>query len=266
MLKDLIYQHYQNGRHHKHKTRDMKDAQIFFNPSSFSACKRQIYFKKLAVKTTNPISTASYLKMAFGTVLHEKIQAIVQSLGILVEAEKLKVASMGGLKFRYKTDGIVVLNNVRYIMEIKTTHGQGFRMIKDAPKPSDIIQMALYMLFEKVENGVLLYVGRDNGFLMEYVVKVGDPLYTLAMESISKTMLHLKVLEAYIKDRHMPARDCQIALKYKNGVVSDKFQKDKVAYKSDWQCSYCEWKDLCWARELEEIKNHTFYINGEYID
>lgn len=266
MLKNLIYNYYENGRQHNPPTKNMKNAQVFFNPSSFSACKRQIYFKKIAQKTTNPILTAAQLKMAFGTVLHEKIQAIVQSLGILVEAEKLKVVTMGGLKFRYKTDGIIVINGKRYIMEIKTTYGQGFRMIKDAPKPSDIIQMALYMLFEHVENGILLYVGRDNGFLMEYVIKVGDPLYSSAMETISKTMKHLKLLEKYIKDRHIPARDCQIALKNKNGIVSSKFQKDKIVYKADWQCEYCQWKDLCWTHELEEIKKHTFFINGNFID
>lgn len=266
MLKHLIYEHYENGHQYNSRTKKMKNAQIYFNPSSFSACKRQVYFKKIAMKTSNPILTAAHLKMAFGTVLHEYLQSVVQGMGILVEAEKLKVVTMGGLKFRYKTDGIIVINGKRYIMEIKTTHGQGFRMIKDAPKPSDVIQMALYMLFEHVEDAVLLYVGRDNGFLMEYVVKVGDPLYRLAIDTISKKLQELKILEKDIKNRQMPARDCQIALKYKNGVVSSKFQRDKKAYKADWQCEYCQWKDLCWARELEEIKNHKFFLDGKFSD
>lgn len=266
MLKEILYNHYEKGGSHNGKTRNTRNAEVYFNPSSFSACRRQIFYKKTNMKTTNPILTAAQLKMAFGTVLHEYIQSIVQGMGILVEAEKLKVTTMGGLKFRYKTDGIIIINGRRYIMEIKTTHGQGFRMIRDAPKPTDVIQMALYMLFEHVEDAVLLYVGRDNGFLMEYIIKVGDPIYRTAMDIITKKLQELKVLEHDIKNRRMPARDCQIALKNKNGVVSDKFQKDKKIYKGAWQCDYCQWKNLCWKSELEEIRNHSFFINGGFID
>ena len=266
MLKERIEEHYQNGRQYNPRTKDMKDASIFFNPSSFSACKRQIFYKKTATKITNPITTTSYLKMAFGIVLHEKIQAIVKSLGILVEAEKLKVTSLGKLKFRYKTDGIVIINGMRYIMEIKTTHAQGFRIIRDAPKPEDVIQMSLYMVFERIQNGILLYVGRDSGFLKEYVVKVGDPRYRIALDTISKKIQDLKVLESDIRNRRIPARDCQIALKNNKGIVSEKFQKDKKTHKTNWQCKYCQWHDLCWKNELEEIKTHTFFINGAFID
>ena len=266
MLKERIEEHYQKGQQYNPRTRDVKDASVFFNPSSFSTCKRQIYFKKIATKITNPITTTSYLKMAFGTVLHEKIQAIVKSLGILIEAEKLKVASFGGLKFRYKTDGIIIINGMRYIMEIKTTYAQGLRAVRDAPKPEDVIQMSLYMLFEHVENGILLYVGRDNGFLKEYVINVGNPLYRIALDTISKKIQDLKVLAVNIKTREVPARDCQIVLKNNKGDVSEKFQKDKKTFKTNWQCSYCQWKDMCWKNELNEISNHKFYIDGVFID
>jgi CRISPR/Cas system-associated exonuclease Cas4 (RecB family) len=266
MLKNLIYDHYENRRQYNPRTKDMKDAQVFFNPSSFSTCKRQIYFKKIAMKTTNPITTASQLKMTFGIVLHEKIQEIVKNLGILVEAEKLKVTSLGGLKFRYKTDGIIIINGVRYIMEIKTTYAQGLRVVRDTPKPEDVIQMTLYMLFEHVENGILLYVGRDNGFLVEYVIKVGDPLYRLALDKISKSYQGLRMLESNIKNRKVPSRDCEIALKNNKGLISEKFQKDKKTCKTNRQCAYCQWHDLCWQRELEEIHKHKFFINGEFLD
>jgi hypothetical protein len=151
-------------------------------------------------------------------------------------------------------------------MEIKTTHAQGFRVIRDTPKPEDVIQMSLYMLFEHVENGVLLYVGRDNGFLKEYVIKVGDPLYRIALDTILKKIQDLKVLEANIKNRQVPARDCQIVLKHKDGKVTEQFQKDKKMHKTNWQCSYCQWKDLCWRDEIEEIKKHKFYIDGKFIE
>jgi hypothetical protein len=151
-------------------------------------------------------------------------------------------------------------------MEIKTTYAQGLRAVMDIPKPEDVIQMSLYMLFEHIENGILLYVGRDNGFLKEYVIKVGDPLYRIALDTISKKIQDLKVLKANIKTREVPARDCQIVLKNNKGDISEKFQKDKKTYKTNWQCSYCQWKDMCWRNEMNEISNHKFYIDGVFID
>lgn len=265
MLKERLYAYFRGGEA-THQTKIKTSDRVFFNPSSFSACRRQIYYKKTGKPSSNPISAASYLKMDFGTVLHTRIQAIIKKQGILLEAEKLKVVSLGGLKFRYKTDGIILLGDKKYIMEIKTTHAGGFRAIKEAPKPEDVIQMALYMLFENVENAVLLYVGRDNGHMEEYVVRVGDPLYRKALSTISTKLQDLKVLEEDIKKGHLPGRDCSIVMKNKGGEVTEKFQKDKKAYKSAWQCEYCQWHDLCWKDELEEIKQHLFYINGEFLD
>lgn len=266
MLKEKIYDHYRKSEHHGPVKHGASDSTVFFNPSSFSACRRQIYYKKTNATPSNPISAASYLKMSFGSVLHEKIQAIIYKQGILIEAEKLKIATFGRLRFRYKTDGIIVLDNKKYIMEIKTTHAGGMRAVRDEPKPSDVIQMCLYMLFEKIDSGILLYVGRDNGFLLEYAIHTGDYLYKKALERILKKMKELTVLELNIMEHNIPGRDCQLQMKNICGKISEKFQKDKKAYRSDWQCEYCQWKDLCWKRELEEMHKHSFFIDGEYID
>jgi hypothetical protein len=135
MLENLIYDYYLKGDGDR-KTKEFNpEDTLFFNPSSFSACKRQIYYKKRYVPSSNPLTSTSYLKMDFGNVLHAKIQAIVKSLGILIEAEKLRVVTFNGLNFRYKTDGIIVLKRQRHIMEIKTTHAGGLRAVKYDPKP-----------------------------------------------------------------------------------------------------------------------------------
>lgn len=266
MLNELIYDHYLNSDSNKKAKEFNPEDILYFNPSSFSACRKQIYLKKRNVKPSDPIDTVALLKMRFGTVLHTEIENIVKKLGILIESEKLKTAVFNGLNFRYKTDGKIVLNKQRTIMEIKTTSSGALRVVRDEAKGTDVVQMVLYMIFENIANGVLLYVGRDSALIEEYAVAKGDHLYLAAIAEIERKIQELKRLEVQIKTGVIPERDCQIVMKNTNGFVSEKFQKDKVIHKSDFQCSYCQWKSLCWRSELEEIKNHKFFIENEFID
>jgi CRISPR/Cas system-associated exonuclease Cas4 (RecB family) len=264
MLNEKIYDYFEKTDNNRSVKVFKSEDTVHFNPSSFSACKKQIYLKKRNIAPSNPIDAASYLKMDFGSTLHSRIQDIVKKMGILIEAERLKVKEFCGLHFRYKTDGIIILNRQRHIMEIKTTHAGGLRAVKHDPKPGDVIQICLYMLFERIKSGILLYVGRDNGYLIEYYMTQECDAYKTAIAEIQKKIPELKQLEAQIKSGIMPERDCQIALKNKDGVISEKFQKDKKAYRTDWQCGYCAYKNMCWETELEEIQDHKFFIDGEF--
>jgi hypothetical protein len=40
----------------------------------------------------------------------------------------------------------------------------------------------------------------------------------------------------------------------KDGEIRDKFQRNNVEYKTDWQCNYCDWRRKCWADKLESGK------------
>jgi CRISPR/Cas system-associated exonuclease Cas4 (RecB family) len=266
MLKEILYDYFSESDKERTVTAFDPEATLYFNPSSFSACRRQVYLKKRYATPSNLITAVSYMKMDMGTTIHTRIQEIVKKQGILLEAEKLKTVKFQGLDFRYKIDGKIVLNRKRHIMEIKTTSGGGMRVVKYDPKPADVVQLSLYMLFENIQNGVLLYVGRDNGHIIEYNINHECSAYTSAIAEIYHRILELKQLKSQIQKGVLPNRDFQIALKNKDGVISEKFQKEKVVYKSDYQCSYCAYKDMCWKTKLEEIKNYKFYIGGEFVD
>jgi hypothetical protein len=60
-------------------------------------------------------------------------------------------------------------------------------------------------------------------------------------------MNRLRGIEMMIGLGSMPARDFQVAIM--DGEIKDKFVRGKVQYKSDWQCRYCDFKDLCWIDE-----------------
>jgi hypothetical protein len=122
------------------------------------------------------------------------------------------------------------------------------------------------MLFKNIRDGLILYVGRDNGFIVEYNYTL-DFLKQKYYDNFVVKITEFKNLIDNIKNKTVPERDFRIALKNNKSVMANDFQKDNVKYKSDWHCSYCNYQNLCWHDVYEKLKNenYSFYINGEYI-
>jgi len=267
MLKEKIYDYFLE------KEKEAKaQKEITFAPSYFNACRRQIFYKKTGIEPSNKITESAYFKMALGDSSHVKIQQIISDLKNvkMLEYEKEKTIDFVGLIFNYRVDGIIEINNEKYILEIKTIYGAGFKYIENEPKKEHLLQMYLYMNFEKIRKGILLYVGRDNGFMVEYIYDINQ-MKDIENETRNK-IKELKELKKMIEGKKIPDRDYQIVIK-NNGItdtvtgelnLSFEFTKNKIKYKSDWQCNYCQWRDLCWKEELEKIKNYKFYIGGKY--
>ena len=264
MIKELIYKHFDGIRLEK-EAKEKDTVNINFAPSYVEKCKRQIYYNKLNVAASNPIETHSYIKFKMGDSVHLAIQDIFKSADIWVEGEDFKEVEWNGLNWIYRIDGKLNIDNTNYLIEIKTVYTSGYNSIENEAKKEHEIQLFLYMLFENIDNGIILYIGRDNGHIVEYNYTL-DRLRKKYKEYFEIKIKELKDLESKIKNKIMPERDKKIYLKNNNGNITETFQKDNVKYKTDWQCGYCQWKNLCWQEELKEIKNHRFYIDGKFID
>jgi len=266
MLKEIIYNHFDKEEQH------VTDPTAF-SPSSFNSCLRQLYYGKTSTIKSNPVDNHAKLKMRLGTASHEMLQKMFQDEGIWVEGEDLKIKEFDGLTIRYRIDGLVKIKDQTYITEIKTIYGEGFRQIEQTPKTDHLTQLVLYLILECQNNGILLYIGRDNGRMLEYgvriineVVYIDHPEYELVNETlipnIHKRAAELGKVRENILNKHVPDREFKSVFKFYNGEVVDEFTKDKVKYKSDWQCSYCGWRDMCWENEMEEAKCTGFYVGG----
>lgn len=244
-----------------------------FSPSAFSACKRALYWKAKGEQPTNPPDNPSLFKMKIGDIIHDNIQTLLTEKGILESFEEAKKKVYNGLEFNYFYDGILNVDGKRYIMEIKTVYANGFRSIENEPKPEHVLQALCYMLFEEIDNAIILYIGRDNGYMLQYELRMMvTPEDTWLLVDNKKTDYYAKWLSKIEEFKRLkiqylagelPDRDFQMVFK-NNGQIADEFQKDGVKYKSDWQCSYCSYKNKCWGSEMEEMKNHKFYINGKF--
>lgn len=267
-IPELIYTSFQR----EEKERIPQDN-VTFAPSYLSKCGRAIYYQKKGEKATNPPDLAGLLKMYWGDLLHDDIQKRLN--GLLESFEEPRMIDYEGLRFYYFYDGILNDNGNRAILEIKTVYASGYKSIEERPKDEHVLQSLSYMIFEGIDKGIILYAGRDNGYLKQFKLEYQDDLNGNKRLLVDgKDYLHYQVwkdkidkckrLKVQIESGTPPERDYQIVMKNTKGEISFSFDKDKTKYKSDWQCSYCSYRNTCWKPELEEMKNHKFYINQTF--
>ncbi len=85
--------------------------------------------------------------------------------------------------------------------------------------------------FFKISKGILLYVSKDNQELKEFIIDFDN----------SKA----KVLLAGLSD---------LKIKIDTNIMPDKIR----TYPDDWQCQYCQFKEICITAGKGEIKWEQF--------
>jgi hypothetical protein len=240
-------------------------------PSDISACVRQLFYKWKNEKPTNPIDATGYWKMGMGNKIHDLVNEFLDSEGMEIINEIANRKKLDFLKHEisYRIDNLFIDEDGELsIIEIKTTYGNGVKWIKDSgmPKESDLMQVMCYMYLEKIPRAYLLYVGRDNAYRCQFKIDIrGDRLCAngrgvhIKFRDIFNKLI---LLERHLEDNSIPDR-CYRAV-VKNGDIKDKIQYKKEIYKTDWQCSYCQWKDTCWEECMSDKDN--IYYDGKVIE
>lgn len=262
MISKIIYNYFEQKR--TDKEAEEKAPGLHMAPSYMTKCKRAIYYSKTNTPVSNPPETHAYIKFELGDATHEKIQSILKEIGIWIEGEDLKEVNRFGLDWKYLIDGkILDQEHNQYIIEIKSIYAAGFHSIEKEAKFEHEIQLMMYMLFEDIERGVLLYIGRDNGRLVEYNYSL-----TMLKEKHEKWVIQriadLKKLLDQVSKKEVPDRDYKIQVKNIKGTLSEDFQRQTIKYKSDWQCSYCNHKTLCWKEVYDKMSSNEFFINNTF--
>lgn len=227
--------------------------------SDVTACQRQLYYKHTGQPISDPVEAGGLWKMRMGDAIHSLIHEFLQKRGydIVDEVSLKKTYPNLTLPLSMRVDALFGLRDKIYGVEVKTTYGAGVVNIKKTgtPKPEHLAQICLYADAYGVDDWILMYIGRDNGYRCQFelhydrekqVLKgAGDVhLYNLLTKLVN--------LEIAIEEGELPERDFWAAIK--NGEIKDMFQKDNVKYKSVWNCVYCGYRTHCWKDELERCK------------
>ena len=129
-----------------------------------------------------------------------------------------------------RADAIISDGKNLYVVDIKSMNSMIFRNLTEA-KEENIDQLQLYLHYFKIPKGILLYVNKDNQTLKEFVVE-------------------------YDKKRALGLLDGLVKVKKKidSNVILDRLPD----YPDNWQCRYCQFKEICVMAGGGEIKWNEF--------
>lgn len=218
MLKELIDKFYSD--------RERDKEQHHFYITDAGKCPRAIFFKfknvpreKMEPQVLRMFDHGDYIQMQILNTLF--------SLGI-VRASEVKIPPQELVSGR--ADAIVTLDNELYVVDFKSMNSLIFKNLTQ-PKEDNINQLQLYLHFFKISKGILLYVSKDNLALKDFLVEYDKA----RAEKLLKGLSDLKI-------------------KIETDVVPGAI----AGYPTDWQCQYCQFKEICKIGEREDIKWESF--------
>ncbi len=213
MLKELIDKFY---------LAQQRDRQQFhFYISDAGKCSRSIFFK---FKNAPRAKMEPRILRIFehGEYLHRNIFNILYRLkiGVTTEVPIPAQAIISG-----RADAILSINNENYVLDIKSMNSGIFRNLA-APKQENVYQIQLYLHYFNIKKGILLYIDKDKQELKEFIVHY-DPNLT---QSLLKNFEELK-----------------------KKIDADTVPPVLPDYPEYWQCSYCQFREICDRAGREEL-------------
>jgi len=216
MLKEIIDKFYLDRQKDK--------EQKHFYVSEAGKCPRQIFFKfKNAPRKE---MEANFLRLFdHGENMHKLImKPLLSTRDIHVVASEVNIPPqeiVGG-----RADAIISDGKNLYVLDIKSMNSMIFRNLS-CPKEENVNQVQLYLHYFKIPKGILLYVDKDKLALKEFLV-----VYNKA--KAEQLLSGLVALKEQIDANIVPVRIPE--------------------YPDNWQCQYCQFREICDMGEGEEMK------------
>ena len=218
MLKELIDQYYQDKRKDREKKR--------FYISDAGKCPRQVFFK---FKSAPCKEMEPRLLRVFdqGNYVHLRLMRDLFSLGIAVasEIDIPPTEDVGG-----RADAVIRVDNELYVVDFKSINSMVLNKM-EAPKEEHVLQVQLYLHFFKIKKGIILYEGKDNSQIKEFVFDYDEKVAKKILEDFKRLRIN---------------------------VDEDLIPKQLADFPSNWQCQYCQYKSICKIAGPENLKWKEF--------
>jgi len=196
----------------------------FYHPSMAGNCSRAIWYYQTGVEAP-PFSPVVMRKMDVGTALHVVMQDYFDGMGELLAKEHVVKYTVKypapSITVSGSCDGILEKDG---ILEFKTAMSWSYQSMVKAGVPTSehFAQWNLYSYGERIWEGIILIMNKDNQELWPFVVKFDKSIF-------NKTIEKFKLVHKHVK----------------SGKPPDKPYKGM----SDKACLYCDYKFVCWERK-----------------
>jgi len=207
MLKELIDKYYLDKENDK--------AQTHFYITDAGKCPRAIFFK--FKKAPRKEMEARVLRMFdHGDYIHRLImRALFGAHKVRVVASEIDMPPQEIISGR--ADAILSIDNELYLLDIKSINSMLFEKL-DAPKEDNVNQIQLYLHFFQIPKGILLYVSKDTQDLKEFIVNY---------------------------DRNLCLNLLKELQELKRKIDNDIIPFPLPDYPDNWQCRYCQFREVC---------------------
>ena len=162
-----------------------------------------------------------------GDYIQMQILNTLFSLGI-VRASEVQIPPQGLVSGR--ADAIITLNNELYVVDFKSMNSMLFRKLQE-PKEENVNQIQLYMHYFKIPKGILLYMSKDTSELKDFPIQYNADL-------VQGLIKGLEALDKKIKANTVP--------------------EQMLDFPRNWQCVYCQFRDICSTAGKGELKWDEF--------
>ncbi len=214
MLEELIDEFYLEQQ--------KNSSRLHFYITDAGKCPRAVFFK---FKNAPEKKMDARILRIFeqGEFFHRNIFNVLYRLKIGVTTE-VKIPTQEIISGR--ADAIICINNQNYVLDIKSMNSMIFRNLKES-KLEHIYQIQLYLHFFNIKKGILLYIDKDQQNIKEFVVDYDAKLCKNLMDDF--------------------------------GLLKEKIEMDLVPcvlsdYPRNWQCRYCQYKEICDMARREQLK------------
>jgi len=207
MLKELIDKFYLE------KQKDKEQHRFYITDAG--RCPRAIFFK--FKKAPREEMEARVLRMFdHGDYIHQLImKSIFAVREVRVIASEVEIGPQEIISGR--ADAIISDGKDLYVLDIKSMNSMIFKNLNQ-PKEENIDQIQLYLHFFKIPKGILLYVNKDTQELKEFFV---DYNRQRAENLLNDLVVLKKKIDADLVPERIPT------------------------WPDDWQCQYCQFREIC---------------------
>jgi len=218
MLKELIDEFYIDQQKNK--------EQYHFYITDAGKCPRGVFFK---FKNVPRKAFDARLLRIFerGENIHRNIFNILYRLRIGVTTE-VPIPAQEIISGR--ADAILSINKENYVLDIKSINSMIFKNMSE-PKEENIYQIQLYLHYFNIKKGILLYIDKDQQNIKEFIVNYDKKL----VQSLLEKFIDLK-----------------------SKIDTDVIPNRLVDYPKNWQCQYCQFKEVCRMANGDEVKWEEF--------
>ncbi|MDD2731874.1 MAG: PD-(D/E)XK nuclease family protein [Candidatus Pacebacteria bacterium] len=207
MLKEIIDKFYLD--------RQKDRQQNHFYITDAGKCPRSVFFK--FKKAPRKEMEANILRLFdHGDHIHKLIMnSLLSSKDIHVVSSEVKIPPQELVSGR--ADAVISDGKELYVLDIKSMNSMVFKALAE-PKGENINQLQLYLYYFKIPKGILLYVNKDNQNLKEFLIDYDQA-----------------------KAEHLINEFDSLKKKIDTDIVPSRI----YGYPDDWQCRYCQFKEVC---------------------